>query len=485
MLREALFKTAKHSVIFGLGRLMSRVVGLILIPIYTRFISPSEYGILAIILMVGSMVVISLEMGLNTAVFRYYFKFTEEKKRILVISNVFFYILVLGMVITAILIFASESISSLFLKTPYYAPYFVLMLVTMYLRVLKNVPLAVLRAREKSIIYSMLSILDLIAGIVLNIYFVVILKRGVMGILEAGFIVGVITTPLFLIFIRRDIYLHISRNLLAKLLKFGLPLVPANMAILVLTLSGRYFLTVFSSLKQVGLYALGQKLGLIISILLVQPFQLIWPTMMYSVSGEKHANVYYSRILTYFLIIIGGVALILSAFSKEFTALIASPDYLRAYKVIPFIAFSYVAYGTYFIVSVGINLKEKTYYLPWIVGSTAVLNLILNYILIPQFGMMGAALSSFISYINLAIINYFVNKKLYKIEYDFRRIGILSLIFVVTVALFSLSVIKAPVLKMVYCAIYFALVWFFLLDRKEKRVIANFIRFRKQIQTSK
>lgn len=473
MLREAFKKTVKHAIIFGVGRLTSRIVGLVLIPVYTRFIIPSDYGALAMIIMAGSIATICLDMGLCTAIFRYYFLFKDEQKRKKVISNVFYWTLIAGMIFTALLIIVAEPISSVFLKASVYAPHLILMFFTIYLRVLRNIPLSIMRAREQSILFSLLSIIDLILGLVLNIYFVVFLKRGIMGILEAGLIVGILTSPLYLIFIRNDIQWCVSTTLMKKLLRFGLPLIPASLAALILTLSSRYFLTTYCSLEEVGLYTLGHKLGIMINIMLVQPFQLIWPTMMYSISDKKQAGEYYSRILVYYLMAVGGVALVLSIFAKEIVSLLAAPEYLEAYKVIPLIAFSYVAYGVYFVTTIGINLKEKTYYLPWIVGSAAGLNLILNYVFIPQFGLMGAAVASFISYIALVVINYSINQRWYKVNYNWRRIITLGLFYLLTVILFSYAVIQGLILKLLYCFSYVLLIYFVLLDTKERRGISR------------
>lgn len=475
MLKEAFKKTLKHAFIFGVGKLTSRIVGLILVPIYTRFLIPSDFGILAIIIMVGSVANVCIDMGLSTAIFRYYFLFEDEQKRKEVIANVFYVILIAGMVLTALLISISESVSQVFLKTSIYAPYLILIFLTMYMRVLKNIPLSVMRAREQSIMYSLLSVADLVLGLALNIYFVVILKRGIMGILEAELIVSILTAPLYLLFIKKDIRWCISMRLIKKLLWFGLPLVPARLAALILTLSNRYFLTTYASLEDVGLYTLGQKIGLIINILLVQPFQLIWPTMMYSMSDRKEAGEYYSRILTYYLITVGGIALLMSIFSENIISLIATESYHDAYKVIPLLAFSYVAYGVYFIITVGVNLKEKTFYLPWIVGVSAAANMILNYLLIPRYGMMGAAVASFISYIILVLTNYIINQRFLKIKYDWRKIATLSLLFFVSLVIFSCSLIHIVGLKVIYSIGYILFIWLFILEKKERKLIIDSI----------
>jgi len=475
MLKEAFQKLIKHSFIFGLGNVANRIIGFILIPVYTRFLLTSDYGVLAMVGMAGSIISLILNMGLSIAIFKYYFLFAEEEKKRLVVSTAFWWLLLSGIVGTGLLIAFSKSLSLVFLKTESYASYLVLVFLSTYLDLLRAIPMAVMRAKEKSLLYSLLSIANFVVGVAFNIYLVVVLRKGAWGVLEAGLITAIITTPIFILFIKEDIKRKFSRDVLKRMLKFGLPLVPAGIASFILTLSDRYFLNVYSSLSEVGLYSLGYKFGFGINILIVTPFQLIWPALLFSMAEKKEAGRFYSKILTYFLLLAGSISLMLSLFSKEVIQIMAAPAYWGAYKVISLVAFSYVLYGIYFIVAVGINLKEKTYHLPWIVGTAAGLNLFLNYLLIPTYGMMGAAWATFFSYLALVVINYFINQKYYHINYEWGRISMLiaSFLAVLFIAnrIMQLSFFNGILFKIILAAVYITFVFIILLDTREREVI--------------
>jgi O-antigen/teichoic acid export membrane protein len=198
---------------------------------------------------------------------------------------------------------------------------------------------------------------------------------------------------------------------------------------------------------------------------------------MYTIYGKKEAGEFYSRVLNYYLIVVGGIALVMSIFAQEIVAVLAAETYLEAYRVIPLIAFSYVAYGTYFITTVGLNLKEKTYYLPWIVGAAAAVNLLLNYLLVPPYGMMGAAVAVFLSHIALVVINYFMNQRFYRVTYDIRKICLLCFFFVFTIFLFSCPITVNILVKVLYVCGYCIFTWIMLLDEKERRNLLDMTPF--------
>jgi O-antigen/teichoic acid export membrane protein len=259
-------------------------------------------------------------------------------------------------------------------------------------------------------------------------YLIVVLKKNILGILIAEFIATSIITACAIFNIRKDIKFQFSLTRLKELLHFGLPLVPANLGIIIVNGSDRYFLKYFSNLQEVGLYALGYRIASVV-VLAIGAFQLSWGPFLFSIEKEKNAQDIYSRVLTYFLFTVGLLTLGLSIFAKEIVMFLSTPDYYGAYRVVPIIALAYLLYGAYFAVSIGINLKNKTIYFPLVLGLAAVLNLILNYLFIPKYGMMGAAVATLISYFFIALGIYWVSVKYYSINYEWLRIGKITFVW--------------------------------------------------------
>ena len=159
-----------------------------------------------------------------------------------------------------------------------------------------------------------------------------------------------------------------------------------------------------------------------IQVLLNAPFQLAWLPFVFSTARQTNAHEVFSRVLTYFILAALFVSLALSALAKEVLAIMATPEFHDAYKVIPLVALSYVVFGCYTIVSVGIYLESKTKFLAIIIGGAALINLALNFLLIPEYGMMGAAVATLISYVLTPIAAYLVSRRLYAVKYEWGRI---------------------------------------------------------------
>lgn len=236
------------------------------------------------------------------------------------------------------------------------------------------------------------------------------------------------------------------------MLSFGLPLVPAGLAAWIMTLADRYFLQFLSTPTELGLYSLGYKFGMVVQALIVGPFTLAWAPFLWSVAKEKNAKEVYSSVLTYFVLVGMFATLVLSVLSREVLMVMVTPPFYSAYKAIPLIALSYVLYGCYFVFNPGMLIAKKTKYAALIVGAGAIVNLGLNYLLIPGYGMMGAAVATVISYLLLPIGLFFLSRRYYPIEYEWSRIAKILLaavpVYIGSIFIINDSAIIAGVLKL-------------------------------------
>lgn len=418
-----LLRLSKHSIVYGLGAAASSVVAFFLIPVYTRYLTPADYGGLEIFQTTLSILGIIFVMGLTTALFRSYFHYDDEEKRKTVVGTAFLFLTGTSFLFLLILMAVAGDFSALLFGSVEYAFYFRVIFLTLFFDVGIVIEFSVFRAREESRKYAIFALIRFLATAGLNILFVVVLHKGVLGILEGGLIAAFLLYSVLLRDIIKNAKLRFSIAEIKEMLSFGLPLVPAALAAWIMTMADRYFLQFLSTPTEFGLYSLGYKFGMIIQVLIVGPFTLAWGPFFWSVTEERNAKEIYSSVLTYFVLVAMAVALVLSVLSKEVLEVMAAPPFYGAYKVIPLIAVSYVSYGCYFILAPGINLEKKTKYLALIVGAGAAVNLGLNYLLIPSYGMMGAAVATVISYLLLPVGSYFVSKRYYPIKYEWDRVA--------------------------------------------------------------
>jgi len=417
---EQLKRLFKHSAFYGLANLLNKAFAIVLLPIYTRFLTLSEYGILEILLVTSSFVLLILQLGMGSALFRMIiYKKSSNRKEI--VSTSFYFLIFSSILIVAILCLVSKDISLLIFESVEYANILTFVFIFTLFRAIIIIPEAVLRIDEKSHVFTILATSNFLIGLILNIIYVVIFKKGIYGIVLANLINSGIFVFIYISFIIKDLGLVFRIKELKEMLSFGLPLVPAAIASLILTMSDRYFLEHYSSFDEVGLYSVGYRLGMLIS-LFVGAFQMAWPAVMFSIAKEENAKATFSRLLTYFLLFLIFIGMALSIFAREMLITVTTESFVQGYKIVPLIVISYIFYGIYFYTAIGIQIKKKTIYMPIIIGIASLINLFLNYLLIPDYGMMGAAIATTICYALLGITSCLVSLRFYWIDYDYRRI---------------------------------------------------------------
>jgi len=441
MIKEAVLKLGKHSIVYGLGSIGTKIISLLLLPLYTAFLTPADYGVLQICNVLSSMIITIILMGTSSALFKVYYNDEDEDNRKVILGTVLIFYLFIAAMFLLPLIFFRNSISSFLIGGERSGYLLLLVLVAAYFEGLITLGLAILRAKGKSFTYAIFSIVRLLIYIGLNIVFVATLKRNYVGVKEATLIALFISVIIIFIITYKKIKWKFNRVYIKEILAIGIPLAIGGLASWVLNMTDRYMLKFLLpediALTQVGLYSLGSKISSFLHFALVAPFMLSWGALMYSYQNDPNAKNIYKNILNIFTAIGGVLFILISFFSPEILNLISqNKDYVVAYKVVPYLTFSKLLFGIYMIFTVGVTLTKKTKYISFANIIAAILNIILNFIFIPKFGMIGAALASLISFIIRTIILYFNAQRHYHINYDIIRIS--SYIFV----LLGISVIQ-------------------------------------------
>lgn len=419
----------KQSLIYALGSVAQGIVGFILIPLYTSVLVPADYGFLEILNNLSAILVILVALGFNSAILKSYYRDTsneEDRKKLL--GTAVLVTLIFSTLIVAILFILQKPLSALLLE-PGREQAFTLMICSVWFIALMNPGLALLRSQQRAVRYTIISSLRFLSVLGFNLLFVWYFKMGLSGILWANlfsYIIVVLGLLPDLLWAR----LTIAKNLLGKLLAFGLPLLPASLAVWALDLADRFLIKTLRGPADAGVYALGYKFGYLLDLVLVAPFQLAWPAIYFSIARRPDAHLTYARLLIYFTALGSLAALILSLFADNIIHLFAQhTDYYAAAPIIPFIAFSYVLYGIHFIVVVGLHLANKNKWYPAIIIIPAILNIIGNLFLIPVWGILGAAAMTALAFLGVAILAALFANRFYPIRYPISKV-----VFIITLA---------------------------------------------------
>lgn len=435
---------------------MNRAVAFVLLPLYTRSLGPEGYGVLEILITTSAFLLPLLQVGMGSALFRSVLYFKEKDERIS-ISTAFYFVTAFSFVTTLLLYVFSPRLSVILFKSEEYTFFLRLIFIIAFLNALRTIPFAKLRIKNRSVTFSMIACLSFCTELLLNIYFVAILKKGVEGILLSSLITSSLFACVYLSVIFRDIRSGFSLEELKNMLGFGLPLVPVAFAAIVMTMTDRYFLKFFTGLETVGIYAVGYKLAMVMA-LIVGAFQTAWPSMLFSIAKEEGATEIFSKLMTYFLLVLFFLGVTISIFAPEIVLLIADDEFLVSMNVVPLLILAFICNGVYFMTAVGVQLRKKTVYLPAIFIPVALGNIVLNYFLIPRWGMTAAACVAAISQFVLAVAGCSISLSLYRIHYEYSRI--IKILFA-SVSVFILSLLFDDVgslftigMKMMLCILW-------------------------------
>lgn len=441
-MREHFSDFFKQILIYGLGQFAGQAAGFFLIPVYTRHLSVEEYGVLAILMACVAFLSMFLNFGMGSAVFKYYFATQDEGVRRQILGTAYIMLFAAALIICSALVPISEHLSRWIFASSAYTDYFRLVLIVAFLNTASIIPFAYFRAEGKAGYFAFLGFLKFIVTLGAIILLIVHLNLGVWGALLGTVFASAAIDLLLFLATSKQMRFRFSIDLAKKLLLFGLPLMPAQIFSWNLTTVDRFILQGLTDSETVGIYSLGYKIGLIFNVLVVAPFAVAWGPFLFSKATEPNAKDLYSRLLNYYVAIAGFLALAIAVFSKQIVQVLATPSYSTAAQIIPIVVFSYYLYGMYYIFTTGLNIEKKTYYFPFITGLSALLNVALNFTLIPVWGMLGAAYATAAAYLFMAVLTLLFSHKYYPIDFNWLRVLPLVLAWAVLVG--AAALVRTP-----------------------------------------
>jgi len=413
----------KHSFVYGISNVAQKASGVILLPLFTYYLTVEEYGRYGLLFITTVILSQSLVLGQSSSVIRYnnLVDYRDKKK------SIFFTLTTIVLFVTIIFVIISElylnQISSWFgssedFKLPIKVCIYIVAVVT-----LNNVLLGKVRADERSMLYTVSGLIKIVVQIGFTVYFLAIQKMGLVGVL-LGQLSGEASTILVVVpALLKEIEFKFEKSIIKDSLSFGFPLVFSAVAINLLNGSDRYIIKFLIGEKVLGLYELGYRVGGIINMMMIIPFNLSLLPMAYKVYQTEGDKDYYKKLKTYLAFVLIWAGLALSLFSKEIVELFAlNSSYYSAYQVVPYIILAYILYGISTISSLGMFLSGKNFYMAFITMFCAGINIGLNFWLIPHFGIIAAAINTVIAFFIQDILSIVASNKYYRINYEYFKL---------------------------------------------------------------
>ena len=414
----------KDSLIYGLPDFLLKFISFATFPIYAHLFDVTEFGILSLAITLSSLLAVVANCGLNNAVQRHYMdpKTTKEEQQRIVSTGFYCLIGFSLLIIGTALSIAYWLKAHIYEKNGLSWSLVALAVMTILPIQIFQFSLDLIRLYFRPWIYTLLNGCLNSLIIALTLLFCVSFHWGIAGFLAGSLMAYLLMAPFALHFIRKDLVWRFDFSLGKQVMTYGYPFIFAGVAYWIFESMDRWMLAEMADLVEVGIYSIAFKIGMAM-ILLNTAFARAWsPYALKVFQQQGQYRMLYSRVLTAWMFFLLLAATGISLFSQELLIFLTPPDYWRAASVIPLICMGLLFSGTTQVTVIGISLEKKTLHLSIATWGTAILNFILNFILIPKYGASGAAIATLISYFFLTIYYLVCSQKLHPIPLEYGKL---------------------------------------------------------------
>ena len=381
---------------------ISKLIAVALLPLYTRYLTPADYGAAEVMFAAVVSASIVVRFGTIEALLRFYYKGDEDPAK--VVSTSF-----------------AAPISEALLDRPA-ADLARIAIGGLWVLTMFEFMLTLFRLEERARAYFVTTILNVLAAIGLTVFLVVGQGEGARGLLLGSYVSGAIVALALIVIHRRRLSLWINGPLLRRMTRFGLPTMPAELSLYSLNFIDRVLIVRLVGLGDAGLYSLSVKFAQAVNVL-VKGFQLAWPPLAYSIEDDDEARRAYAVIVTWFVSVTTFVVAGMWLFSRWIVRALAAPEFFDSYKTIGLVSTGVMLYALYLVLVIVLGRTGRTEFNFPATAAGTVVNIVLNLILLPSMGIVGAGISLVASYAVVLVLMYVFTQRLFAVPYEWLRLG--------------------------------------------------------------
>ncbi len=465
----------RHGSVYLLGNILNRIGAFLLLPLYTTYLSVSEYGVLEMLYSTVAIISVVFAAGMSHTTLRFYFEFEDQRDRNAVITTNLAMIFAFSVLGALAVHTARFGLSEFLFDTTSYASAVDLCLIIMVLELSTEVGFAYLRAKEQSQFYVMLSLSRLLLQVSLSIYFVSGLRMGVQGVLLANLAsvaLGWLVVTGYTLF-RCGVSIHLAK--IPVMLRYSVPVAMTAIVGTVTFNSDRFLVKEMMSLEAVGLYGLALKFALLLTFLVAEPFYRAYGPFRFSIIHQDNARAIQALVVHYLLVGAIFVGLGISLFTPEVLQLVSSAAYVSAYHYTPILLLGVIVSAMSYCFETGILYKKKTKYIFYISSVDFVVKIGLNLALIPFLGLYGAAITYLVTNLCHATLINRVSQRLYPVTYYYldmaKIVSIGVVIYLLSLGMGQQHLYMSILVKLALIGIYVLAVY--LVDQKTRDVFSK------------
>ena len=473
-------KVVSHGGIYAFGNVIRNIASFIMLPIYTRFLTPSDYGMIELLSMMVDLTSILVGMQLSNAIFRYYCTAQTKEEANKVISTAIIIVVVLNSIGILSIVILSEYLALFMFDSAELSNYVIMFSITLLFGAMSEIPMIYIRAQQRPWLFLSISMLKLLLQVSLNVYFIVFKEMRVEGVIYSTLITLAIISLILGIYIITSVGLKFSKQQAKKLVSFSAPLILSTLGMFYIHYGDRYYIKIFSGLDEVGIYSLGYKFGFVLMMLVWSPFVSIWDSQKYQVYKSENAKEIFQKVFVLMNVLLCTMGLLISVYIEDLIKIMTNREFWEAHKIVPIITLSCIVVTWCQYANLGILLKKKTIQITY-ASLLSVIIITIGYLtLIPMYGSMGAAWATLIALSVRTLWIYLAAKKEYNMELPWKKIAyILQLAigtYCITLVLpngLIISILGKTLIVMLY---FIALYYSPVLIKRDREVIKKLIR---------
>jgi O-antigen/teichoic acid export membrane protein len=445
--KAQLKKLTTDSAVYGVSNILGRFITFLLVPFYSHTLPQAEYGIVAVVYSLIALLNAAFTFGLEPAYMRHVAD-ADTATRNRIFSTTSWFIAAASVVLVgAILLFETQVQALLEIRDTWDA-IIPLSLGMIALDAVNVIPFAALRMENRARLFAAVKITSIVINVSLNILFILVLRWSIVSIFLSGLIASLASTLLLLPVYFSHGRQGLDRPLLRELLRYGAPTMPGAIAIMLIEIIDKPLMLKLAGAAATGVYNVNYKLG-IFMMLVVTVFRYAWQPFYLQMKDSTETRRLFARVLTYFVLLSAAIVLVLSLFIGDLVRiplwngrLLINPEYLGGIGIVPIILFSYMWAGIAQILNAGLYIEKRTTLVLLSTSTGAAVNIVTNLLLIPVWGMYGAAAATFAAYFSISLFYWFSVRRIFPVPWEYGRL--LRIAVALTVAALLWYIVPAP-----------------------------------------
>ena len=487
--RTSLRTLGSGTLLYAISSVLTRAVSFVMLPVYTRHLTPVDYGIIQLLDMTIDIAGILFTAGISSGLQRFYFKASSEEEKRAIVFTTFAFEFGMALIGTALLIAVAPMVWSRGLHGAGSTLLVRIAACNFSLAILTRLPQTFLEVRQKASASVVISVIRLVCQLTLNVVFVVAFEMGALGIILSTLVTNILFGLPLCGWLLTQIGVAFRRSVLRDLRRFGIPYQLAFAGSFIATFGDRFFLQAYQGTAEVGRYGLSYQFGFILAYLTFAPFQSAWLPQRHQLihaSQDERDNATARAFFFLNLLMFTGFVGI-SLFVGPIFQIMTTPPFFAAAGPVPIIMAAYVIQSWAYAMGFSIDVREETKYFNYATWICTIVTVIGYFLFIPRWSSYGAAWATFIGFSTRFLLTRYWGHRLFPVHYGWAkplRLAACAVLIVVLARFVGVPTLLGQlVVAVTGCGLFGILVWWQVLEPADReRALRSLRRPRQAIR---